>query len=137
MTTAPKLLLGLSAVVVAAPMIMARFPHEFSDIKTYSFYFLAVVPATTTAFAAAQAKERKRLNLAVLVFWGIAISLAALALCIWPTDPWAPVIWYVVSQGWLVGAFLLAIAAYWLRHLDKKKGDPVGTDNDGAARRRV
>ncbi len=136
MTPISKLLVGLSAVVVAAPVIMARFPHDFTDVKTYSFYFLAAVPAATTAFARC-AGQRKWLNLLVMVFWWVAIALAALALCIWPTDAWAPVIWYVVSQGWLVGALILAIVAGLLRYLDKKKADPVGTDNSGAAPRRV
>jgi MFS family permease len=121
MTRYRKVLLGLSAVLAVIPIYLTQFPHDFADIRTYSIYFLAIIPAVVTAFIAGRTKERKWAYRSVMVFWSVAALLTMLCLLAWPTDAWAPVLWYAASEGWLVGAALIAAIAVLVRHYGKRK----------------
>lgn len=122
MTRYQNVLLGLSAVLAVLAIYLAGlpFPVRGADSEMYlhafSFYFLAVIPPVLTTCAAHLVKERKWAYYTVLSFWSLAVLSTILCLLIWPTDAWAPVLWYTSSEGWLAGAVLLAFVAGFLRY---------------------
>jgi len=109
----PEAVLLIVGFVLAALTIwMNGVPREFGDIRTYTFYALALTPGIFCFYGSRACSRRPWSRFLLRAAWTGFLILVGISLWMWRHDGWAGVIWYCVAGAWLITSLLTAVVGF-------------------------
>ncbi len=104
---AAMLVVGLALALLT--IWMNGVPHEFGDVRTYTFYLLALTPSFLWLYGFHVCNRKPWSRVLSRTVWIVFLILIAISLNMWRTNGWAGIIWYCVAGAWLAVSVVLAL----------------------------
>lgn len=122
MTRYTKILLTISIVIAAIPIIALGSPPQIEAIPEYSeWWAMAVLPPAFTLLALRLTPTKSWFYYLISTLWSFVLAATIVYLVAWPTNSWGGVPWFYWSHWWFAGALCICAISGGVFYFRKRK----------------